>query len=330
MATLGTTALTLLDWARRTDPDGKIAKVVEILNDTNEILDDMAWVEGNLPTGHKTTIRSGLPSVAWRLLNYGVQPSKSRSVQVTDACGMLEAYSKVDKALADLNGNTAEFRLSEDRPFLEAMNQEMASTIFYGNVATDPEKFLGLAPRFNDLSAENGGNILTGGGSGSTNTSVWLVLWGDMTCHGIFPKGVPTGLQHKDLGEDTLQDAAGGEYQGLRAHYKWDAGLTVKDWRFIVRIANIDVTALTKNASGSSADLIDLFTQALETVENLKMGRPVFYCNKTVRSFLRRQITNKSNVNLTLDNVAGKMQLMFDEVPIKRCDAILNTEATVS
>ena len=330
MATLGTTALTLLDWARRVDPEGKIAKIVEILNDTNEILEDMAWVEGNLPTGHKTTIRSGLPSVAWRLLNYGVQPSKSRTVQVTDSCGMLEAYSEVDKALADLNGNTPEFRLSEDRAFLEAMNQELATTLFYGNTATDPEKFLGLAPRFNDLSAENGGNILTGGGAGSTNTSVWLVLWGDMTCHGVFPKGSPTGLQHKDLGEDTLVDAAGGKYQGYRAHYKWDAGLTLKDWRFVVRIANIDVANLTKNASGSSADLIDLFTQALETVENLKMGRPVFYCNKTIRSFLRRQITNKSNVNLTLDNVAGKMQLMFDDVPIKRCDAILNTEATVS
>ena len=127
-----------------------------------------------------------------------------------------------------------------------------------------------------------------------------------------------------------MVDAAGGKYQGYRAHYKWDAGLTLKDWRFVVRIANIDVANLTKNASGSSADLIDLFTQALETVENLKMGRPVFYCNKTIRSFLRRQITNKSNVNLTLDNVAGKMQLMFDDVPIKRCDAILNTEATVS
>ena len=166
MATLGTTALTLLDWARRVDPEGKIAKIVEILNDTNEILEDMAWVEGNLPTGHKTTIRSGLPSVAWRLLNYGVQPSKSRTVQVTDSCGMLEAYSEVDKALADLNGNTPEFRLSEDRAFLEAMNQELATTLFYGNTATDPEKFLGLAPRFNDLSAENGGNILTGGGAG--------------------------------------------------------------------------------------------------------------------------------------------------------------------
>lgn len=330
MSKLGTTALTLADWAKRIDPEGKIAKVVEILSERNEILEDMAWVEGNLPTGHKTTIRSGLPTVAWRLLNYGVQPSKSRTVQVTDACGMLETYSEVDKSLADLNGNTAEFRLSEDIAFLEAMNQEMASTLFYGNTATDPEKFLGLAPRYNDSTAENGGNIIKGGGSGSDNTSIWLIVWGDQSCHGIFPKGQITGLQHENLGQQTLTDAAGGRYEGYRSHYKWDAGLVLRDWRQVVRICNIDVSDLTKDRSGSSADLIDLMTQALETVENLKLGRPVFYCNKTIRSFLRRQISNKSNVNLTLDNAGGKMVLAFDGVPVKRCDALLNTEATVS
>lgn len=330
MSKLGTTALTLADWAKRIDPEGKIAKVVEILSERNEILEDMAWVEGNLPTGHKTTIRSGLPTVAWRLLNYGVQPSKSRTVQVTDACGMLETYSEVDKSLADLNGNTAEFRLSEDIAFLEAMNQEMASTLFYGNTATDPEKFLGLAPRYNDSTAENGGNIIKGGGSGSDNTSIWLIVWGDQSCHGIFPKGQITGLQHENLGQQTLTDAAGGRYEGYRSHYKWDAGLVLRDWRQVVRICNIDVSDLTKDRSGSSADLIDLMTQALETVENLKLGRPVFYCNKTIRSFLRRQISNKSNVNLTLENAGGKMVLAFDGVPVKRCDALLNTEATVS
>lgn len=329
MATVGASNPTLSDWARRAE-DGKIAKIVELLSETNEILEDMTFMEGNLPTGHKTTVRSGLPSVAWRLLNYGVQPSKSRTVQVTDACGMLEAYAEVDKDLADLNGNTNEFRLSEDRAFIEAMNQEFASTLFYGNTQTDPEKFLGLAPRYNDSSAENGANVIKGGGSGSSNTSIWLVVWGPNTCHGIFPKGKIAGLQHKNLGEETLTDAAGGKYQGYRSHYKWDTGLTLRDWRYVVRICNIDVTALTKDASGSSADLIDLIVQGIEAPYSMDLGRPVLYCNKTVKTFLRRQITNRDNVNLTLDNVGGKHQLAFDGIPIKRCDAILNTEATVS
>jgi hypothetical protein len=127
---LGTTNPTLLDLAKSTDPDGKIAAVVEILNETNEILADMSWSEGNLPTGHRTTIRSGLPAPTWRKLYGGVQPTKSTKVQVTDNTGMLEAYAEVDAALADLNGNKAEFRLSEDRAHIEGMNQEMAETLF--------------------------------------------------------------------------------------------------------------------------------------------------------------------------------------------------------
>ena len=238
MATLSTNNPTLADLAKRTDPDGKIDSIVELLSETNECLQDMTFMEGNLPTGHRTTIRSGLPSATWRKLNYGVQPSKSTTVQVTDSCGMLEAYAEVDKALADLNGNSATFRLSEDRAFLESMNQTMANTLFYGDTGTT-HRNLGLSARYSSTAAESGDNIVLGG-SGSDNTSIWLVVWGPNTCHGIVPKGT-AGLQHCDLGQVTLDDAAGGRYEGYRTHYKWDVGLTLRDWRYAVRIANVDV-----------------------------------------------------------------------------------------
>ena len=330
MAVLSTTNPTLADVAKRYDADGKIDTIVELLSETNEVLDDMTFLEGNLPTGHKTTVRSGLPSSTWRKLNYGVQPSKSTTVQITDTAGMLEAYAEVDKALADLNGNTASFRLSEDRAFLESMNQTMASTLFYGDTGTDPEKFMGLGPRYNSLSAESGDNIIVGGGSGSDNTSIWLVCWGPNTCHGIYPKGSQAGLNHQDLGEVTLEDAASGKYQGYRTHYKWDIGMSVRDWRYIVRIPNIDVSNLTKDASGSSAALVDLMVQAVEKLPNVNLGRAVFYGNRTISSILRRQITNTSNVRLSMDEVAGKRVMSFDGIPFRRNDAILNTEATIS
>ena len=330
MAVLSTTNPTLADVAKRYDADGKIDTIVELLAETNEVLDDMTFLEGNLPTGHKTTVRSGLPSSTWRKLNYGVQPSKSTTVQITDTAGMLEAYAEVDKALADLNGNTASFRLSEDRAFLESMNQTMASTLFYGDTGTDPEKFMGLAPRYSSLSAESGDNIIVGGGSGSDNTSIWLVCWGPNTCHGIYPKGSQAGLKHQDLGEVTLEDAASGKYQGYRTHYKWDIGMSLRDWRYVVRIPNIDVSNLTKDASGSSAELVDLMVQAVEKLPNVNLGRCVFYGNRTISSILRRQITNTSNVRLAMDEVAGKRVMSFDGIPFRRNDAILNTEAAVS
>jgi hypothetical protein len=326
------TMLTLADWARRIDPDGKVPSIVEILSETNEILDDMIFVEGNLPTGHRTTVRSGLPSVAWRLLNYGVQPSKSTTVQVDDSIGMLEAYSEIDKDLADLNGNTAAFRLTEDTAFLEAMSEEMAATVFYGDTTTDPEKFLGLDARFNDATAPSGKNIVNARGAAYTagtaeNTSIWLVAWSPTTVHGIFPKGSKAGLIHQDLGEVTLTDASGGRFQGYRARYQWKLGLTVRDWRYVVRVANIKTSALTK--SGSAFDLVDLMLDALGRIKALK-GRPAFYVSRTVKSFLRRQIVNKDNVMLSFDSVGGKEVLTFAGIPVRLCEGISDTETGVT
>jgi hypothetical protein len=330
MGTLSTTNPTLADVAARMTADGKIdPQIVEMLNETNEILDDMTVIEANGFTEHKTTVRSGLPAGTWRKLNYGVQPEKSRTVPVKDSMGMLETYAEVDKALADLNGNSAAWRLSEDRAFIEGMNQTMASTLFYGDSSADPEKFMGLAPRYNSLSAENAMNIIDAGGTGSDNASIWLIVWGPNTCHTIFPKGSAAGLQSRDLGEHTLTDAAGGRYQGYRTHYKWDIGAVLRDWRYVVRIANIDVSDLTKTGS-TGADLIDLMTQALELVPNVGMGRPAFYMPRKIRSFLRRQITNKVAAStLTMEEIAGKKVVAFDGVPCRRTDALLLTEARV-
>ena len=50
MAQLSSAWPTLADVARRLDPNGRIARMAEILNQYNEILDDIPWIEGNLPT----------------------------------------------------------------------------------------------------------------------------------------------------------------------------------------------------------------------------------------------------------------------------------------
>ena len=336
MATLTTQNPTLMDLAKLRDPDGNIAMVVEILNETNEVLEDMSWMEGNLPTGHRTTVRSGIPAPTWRKLYAGVQPTKSTTVQVTEETGMLEAYAEVDKALADLNGNAPAFRLSEDRAHIEGMNQEMAETLFFGNEGTEPEAFTGLTPRFNSLSAENGDNIIDAGGAGSDNQSIWLIVWGPQTCHGIIPKGSTAGLQVTDLGEVTVDtnanfpDATRGLFQAYRTHYRWDAGLSVRDWRYIVRIANIDKSELSKDAS-TGADLPDLMFQAFDLVPNLGAGRAAFYMSRDMRTFLRRQLAaNISQSTLEVKDVGGVMTTFFQEVPIRRVDTLNVNEARVT
>lgn len=331
MAILTANNPTLVDIAKATDPDGGIAKVVELLHATNEIIDDMTFLEGNLPTGHRTTVRTGLPTPTWRKMYGGVQPTKSRRAQVTDNCGMLEAYAEVDKALADLNGNTEAFRVQEDSAHIEGMNQEFASTLFYGNEGTEPEAFTGLAPRYNSTTADNGENVILGGSAGgqTDNTSIWLICWGDQTCHGIVPKGSKTGWQMTDKGQVTVEnvDGSNGRAEMYRTHYRWDLGLSLRDWRYVVRIPNVDVSEMATAANAKA--LIELMIKASEKLPTLGMGRCAFYMNRGLRTALRIGIQEKIANNLSWESVAGKRVMVFDDIPVRRCDAILNTEARV-
>lgn len=339
MATLSNTALTLADWAKRIDPDGNVPVVAELLSQSNEILDDAVFMEGNLPTGHRVVIRTGLPTVYWRALNQGIPNSKSTTAQVDEACGILEARSEVDVALARLNGNTAQFRLSEDAAFLESMNQTQATTMFYGNPATDPKQYLGLAPRYSSLSAGNAQNILSAGGASTDNTSIFLVVWGDQTVFCPFPKGTKAGLVHQDLGEQTVYNSDGTRMQAYATRYEWNNGLVVKDWRYVVRIANIDVSDLIAQsgtqASTAATAIIKLMARALYRIPNMAMGRAAFYMNRTVHSGLALAAMDKSQYVLKIEQGLTQFGqpnswLSFLGVPLRRVDALVNNEAVVS
>ncbi len=335
MGVLGSTVATLADWAKTRDPDGKTAQVVELLAQTNGLLDDMLFKEGNLATGHQTTVRTGLPSVFWRLLNQGVAPSKSTSAQITEGCGMLEAWSEVDKDLAELNGDVNAYRFSESKAFIEAMNQEMARASFYGNSSVDPEQFNGLAIRYSSLSAGNAANIIDGGAAGGQTDcmSVYLVCWGENTVHGIFPKGSNAGIFHEDLGLQTVSSATGVGASKLRAyqeHWQWKTGLALRDWRYVVRIANIDKSALV--AEASAADLTKLMIKAIHRLPMANMGKCAFYMNRTAVEFL--DIQRRSDVaaggGLTYSDVDGKNVPTFRGIPIRVCDALHYAESVVA
>lgn len=338
MAVLGSTNPTLLDIAKSLDPDGTTADVIELLNQTNEILLDAIWIEGNLPTGHRTTIRTGLPTVVWRKLYGGVPPSKSTRAQVDDTCGMLEARSEVDVDAANLNGNTAAWRLSEAAPFLESMNEMMATTLFYGDVGVNPERFTGLAPRFGTINgAPNANNIIDCGGTGSNNTSIWLMNWGPNTVTGIFPKGSKAGIIHQDLGEIDAFDASNHRFRALADRWQWKCGISVRDWRYVVRAANLNVADLVTSTPPtfpgvngvSPVSLPDVLIEMTSRLPRQGMGKPVFYVNRTVGKMLRRQAMNKSQNALSIEVAQGQIYTAFLGIPIRIVDSILTTEARV-
>ena len=336
MATIGSTYLDIIDTLKRSESDDsiQIATVIEMLRQTNTMLEDAMAIECNLGTRHRTTLRTSLPSGSWGQLYKGVAPSKSGTAQVEDATGFYEQLSSIDTRLLKLSGGQeAALRLSEARAHLEAISQEVQSTLIYGNQDLEPLKFTGFAPRFNSLSGKTGGQIVDAGGTGSDNTSVWFVTWGDDQSHMIYPSGTQGGVMREDKGEQRTVDGSGNPYFVKEEMFTQHAGLTVRDYRHVSRVANIDVS----NLQGGSVDIYRFMRQAFWRIRrhNVPGTRQAIYCNADVLEALDAASTPTSStsasfVRLRPMEVDGQEVMSYRNIPVRQVDAILNTETQIT
>lgn len=331
MATLGANYLTLADRFKRTENGKTAAEIIELMSETNEILKDANALQCNDGTNHITTIRTGLPSAVFRTLYGYVPTSKSITEQVKDTTGMLETYSITDVDLVDKSESPKTFRLTEARAFIEAMNQKLQETIFYGSIKENAAAFDGLAIRYSKKSNDEkkiGSNIIDAGGSGTDNTSIWFVTWGDLHTSLIYPQGSTAGIQHKDDGVLTETSSTGGKRKIYQDHYKMDVGLSVRDWRSTCRIANIDVSAL---AGANAADIEALLNKAYYKIRRFaKTGKTCIYCNTTVLMYFEAQLRAKTNVNFTIKEYMNEDVIHYKNIPIRECEQITCSEATIS
>ncbi len=342
MSTLAITRPTLLDVARITDPSGRISSVVNTLMQYNDILDDIPWVEGNLATGNLTTVQTSKAAPTRRLLNQGVAPTKSTTGQLNDACSIYENRNQIDINVAGLNGNSKAFRSSQDKPMMEGFSDLLATDLIYGNAATTPESFNGFATRYFSLGTTytTSAQLIDGGGVGSDNTSIYLVGWGEGKVNGIYPKGSQAGLKYEDLGiqEVVTNTTTGATMRAYVSWMQWMCGLAVHDYRYVVRICNIDVSNLLTAGDGSdtSANIMKLMIRALGKLPPRAGVSPVFYMNETVQTMLAVKLLDKGNNFLTMQELKNTPVfrpngvLSFQGVPCRRIDAILNTEDTIT
>lgn len=328
MATLNARFPTLLDRAKAVDPDGSIARVVELMTQENALLQDAVFMEGNLPTGHRFSSRVGLPTVGWRKLNEGIASSKSIREQIDEASGMLEGMSEVDVELAKLNGNEAAFRASEDDGFIQAMSNKVETSLLYSSTASEPEAIHGLTARLNSSTGRGGSQIVkvTGGASGNDQTSMWAVCWGPESVFGFYPKGSKVGLETNDMGIQLVDDGTGKRFRAYTSHWSWKLGVCVKDYRQLARACNIDLGTEVASNDTLVPALIDIYNK----IRNPRAGRLAFYVNRTVSAMLWKQARNATkNATLSYKEVEGAPVLTFMGYPIRTADALLDTESPV-
>lgn len=336
--TLSVAYPTLLDAAKQRNPDGSVATIAELMNEQNMLWDYFPFVEANKFDGHFHVQRTALPTAYQRQINAGVLPTKSSEKNTTDVVTMVETYSDIDVVLAQISGDVNKFRLNQAKAHLEAITQKMSSQFISGDPTTTPEDVLGLAPRYATKGVAY--NVLDGGAaSGQTDcTSIYLLGLSPETIYGFYPKGSPAGLTQEDKGQVTKTDSNGKMWEVFRSHFLWHAGLAVNDWRYGVRIANIDVSDLaTAGESDASApNLTKLMSLAIDLLPNMSGITPVFLMNQTTQSYLRVLLDAKSNVHLTAQDLTGttgfarKGVLHFHGIPIVRVDKITSAESVVA
>ena len=338
MAVLGNTALTLSDWRKRMAPDGSVDFIIEALMNANPIMDDIPWMMGNLPTGNKTTIRTSMPTPSIRRINRGVARHKTQTEQVTDTCIILEDRSVVDIELLALAQNGEAFRRSEDAAFVAGFSDAVAANIFYGDTDADGETVNGLAARSNTYGDESYKNkaayqVVSAGTAGTNNTSGYFVGWGTHATTGIYPKGSQLGLHQRDLGENTVMDADGKEYQAVTTLFTWKCGLAVGDIRSNAAVRNIDMSTLGSMTSAQKLALIEKFIRAKNRIRGIQSRdkKVVLYVGDELYNFFELYLLDKNNVHVTRQELMNAApQLYLSGIPIKKCDAISEEEGAVS
>lgn len=338
----------LVSWAKTRDPSFQTAMIAQLLNQSNEQVQDMVWLEANMPTSHRITQQTALPTTYTRQLNAPVQVSRGQTAQVDEGMSMFETWAEYDKKLLELWGDQGQFLYQQSLGFMESITEKWSNDFWYGDPSADPTQMLGMAPRYatvNTATAANAQNVIDGGGTGSDNTSVWLATHAPNALHGIFPKGSPAGISHEVYPDTVVQGTTGIGGTRIAVHQEkwcWQSGLALWDWRWCGRLANIDVSDLRNQAGATdlTEGMIDLMyrlpsiASPPSTTGNPQTslaipGKRVFYCNRTVRAALHKQMLNKTNNQLHMMDWFGQKVMAFMEIPIRNSDQLRNTEARV-
>lgn len=321
MPTKTLTNLSIKELTARIDPRGNAARIAEVLQQKNAILEDIPWVEANESFTNRAVRRSAEPTGSFRKLNLGISPAASKTTPIVDVVGMLESYSKVDVRLAKAAPSPVQFRSDEDMSHVAGMGKTIAGKLLYGNAAVTPEEFTGLAPRLNAITT----NCVDAGGSGGDTTSIYVITWDTDYCHGLYGRGMSGGISQKDLGEVAIE-ASGLINTWYLTHFVWEAGLCVRNERGIGRVANIESSKTAASNAFNEDDLIDLMVE-MDLLPSTRI-----YVNRNIFAQMWKRLKDKNNVYFTRNQGldAGGLPISFNGIPIRLVEQIVNTETAVS
>jgi hypothetical protein len=317
--------------------------VAEVLNETNEVIEDAVIQTSTDMTSHVFSRRTRLPAVSWVKLGNGWNATVGLLNQVREEIGQLKARFLAPQDIMDIQPNPSKYRMQQERAYIESMGQELANTLF-GNFSAGslsptvnpPEEFAGFQYRYNALSTDDSNYVISNGNTtGNDNTSIWFVQWGAGKTYLISPRNAPGGLSKVDKGlvlvsgdnavasTTATSNNPTNQLWAFITEFLWRVGLAIEDTRTTKRLCNID------SVSGETFTLdVDKIIQIQNNFKSRDMVS--MYTNETVFTQLDILAKDKTNVFWSENNPFGRPQLFFRNSPIRRTDAITNVEGIIS
>lgn len=314
-----------------------IRTLIHTIRDYMPVFDQAVIQRGNDGFGDRGKVITSYPEGQLRAFNEGWDAEKVHGADVRYKACMVRSRSEVDRDLYNTRkpSERDSWRFRQDEGFMRGLARTMVRKMFYGDPAADSRDCLGLANIVTPANEAFAGRIINAGGTtANKQASIWLVNWDPASCYAFYPEnGSDVGLRIENMGEQYAFDKDGKRFLAMITEFAWNMGVAVYDPEKVVRIANVEPAKLSIDAKKSGGiNLIDLMTQAIEMLPDDQTGRCAFYMNDTLRSVLRRQISNKDNVLISMDEVAGRKVVTFGDIPIHKLgtDVFPNTEAVLA
>jgi len=321
------------------DPTSPYLIAAQILNRKCPLVRVLPMIKANQLFSNIGSRDSLIGNPSTRRFNEPIAPTVTKSTQTSEPIAMFEDYGEVDRDLCYAQNNPAEWRMNQDRRKIEGLSQKVEATLWYGSQANDPGVINGLSTRFNSLSSLPNNdaswyyNVLGGGGTGATCSSMWIMEFGPQKLYGIYPPNLPGGLQIQDLGEQTKEVTVSSNvqmYQVLRMHYQWRLGIAIDDERCVQRYANIATTGAANIFDEDN--LITLKNRLPDSGENPSTA---IFMDRTLKTQVDiRAVTQKMNTYFTQDqntgDVWGRPVTRFQGIPIFTAEKLLDTETAIT
>jgi len=294
-------------------------------------------------TSHLVARRTRLPAVTWVKMGNGWNASVGMLNNAREEIGQLKARFSAPQDIMDIQANPAKYRSNQERAYIESMGQELSNTLF-GNVSAGslspasapPEEFAGFQYRYPSLSTADTSYVISNGNdAGNDNTSIWFVQWGAGRVYLISPRNAPGGLSKIDKGlvlvsgDNSVASTSAtvnnptNQLWSYVTEFAWRVGLAIEDQRAVKRLCNID------SVSGSTATLDE--DNIVQIKNNFKSRDMVsMYMNETIFTQLEILAKDKVNVHWSENNPFGRPQLFFQNMPVRRSDAITNVEGILT